>query len=123
MFTLLDRVPAVPLNEGIEPTEPVAGNVELCDVSFQYDGRDKVQQTTQLASLLVGFRKAIMKRLWVLYRRMICGDLGVGLQACFGFVAGKIVHFLQYYSMMLWVHVQCVPKVVYWLSSLVVRCF
>lgn len=43
VFTLVDRVPRVPVNEGLEPTETVVGDVEFCDVWFQYDGRDKVQ--------------------------------------------------------------------------------
>lgn len=43
VFTLVDRVPRTPVNEGLEPTETVVGDVEFCDVWFQYDGRDKVQ--------------------------------------------------------------------------------
>lgn len=46
MFALLDRVPAVPSNEGITPTERAAGDVEFRDVWFQYEGRDKVSHDT-----------------------------------------------------------------------------
>lgn len=42
MFELLDRVPAVALDEGLEPIGQVAGEVEFQDVWFQYQGRDQV---------------------------------------------------------------------------------
>ncbi|CAM9658174.1 unnamed protein product, partial [Sphacelaria rigidula] len=41
VFTLVDRVPAVALDEGLTPTDRAAGNVEFKDVWFQYHGRDK----------------------------------------------------------------------------------
>ncbi|CAM9299169.1 unnamed protein product, partial [Laminaria digitata] len=41
VFALVDRVPAVALDEGLKPTGEVAGDVEFRDVWFQYQGRDK----------------------------------------------------------------------------------
>lgn len=43
VFALVDRVPAVALDEGLKPTGEVAGDVEFRDVWFQYQGRDKVR--------------------------------------------------------------------------------
>lgn len=42
VFALVDRVPAVAVDEGIIPAEGAAGNIEFRDVWFQYQGRDKV---------------------------------------------------------------------------------
>lgn len=38
----MDRVPAVAIDKGVEPTGQVLGMVEFRDVWFQYKGRDKV---------------------------------------------------------------------------------
>ena len=43
VFALVDRVPAVALDEGSKPSGEVDGDVEFRDVWFQYQGRDKVR--------------------------------------------------------------------------------
>eukprot|EP00903_Cladosiphon_okamuranus_P017844 g16422.t1 len=41
VFALIDRVPAVAADEGLEPTAEVVGELEFRDVWFQYQNRDK----------------------------------------------------------------------------------
>lgn len=48
VFALVDRVPAVAVDEGLVPGGQVAGDVEFRDVWFRYQGRDKVGSSTSL---------------------------------------------------------------------------
>ncbi|CAM9708259.1 unnamed protein product [Scytosiphon promiscuus] len=41
VFDLVDRVPAVAGDEGLEPSAEVVGDLEFKDIWFQYQGRDK----------------------------------------------------------------------------------
>lgn len=47
VFALVDRVPAVAGDEGLEPTAEVVGDLEFRDVWFQYQSRDKVGQPSR----------------------------------------------------------------------------
>ena len=42
MFALVDRVPAVAGDEGVEPAAEVVGDLEFRDVWFHYQNRKKV---------------------------------------------------------------------------------
>lgn len=50
VFALVDRVPAVAGDEGLEPSAEVVGDLEFRDVWFQYQNRDKVSQSPRLIS-------------------------------------------------------------------------
>lgn len=44
VFSLVDRIPVVPVDKGLEPAGDVLGDVEFRDVWFHYKGRDKVRR-------------------------------------------------------------------------------
>lgn len=85
VFTLVDRVPRVRLSEGIEPTETVVGDVEFCDVWFQYDGRDKVRWINSLVFFAWGQGRVGKIAFVVAIQALKCGDVVLGLQTCVGF--------------------------------------
>lgn len=54
MFALVDRVPSVAVDKGVEPAGPVLGDIEFRDVWFQYQGRDKVSNPSNAQFLFHG---------------------------------------------------------------------
>lgn len=51
----MDRIPAVPIDKGVEPTGQVLRMVEFRDVWFKYKGRDKVGDGVSLFVFLKTF--------------------------------------------------------------------
>lgn len=66
MFALVDRVPAVAGDEGLEPSAEVVGDLEFRDVWFHYQNRDKAsrQQTLAPSCLTLAYRTATRDCVW-----------------------------------------------------------